>query len=43
LASYLEKIKDIKDGLSIPEETYDNFLASYQSNFDFNFHASKIT
>lgn len=43
LHSYLEKIKDIKDDLSIQDETYDQFLASYESNFDFNLHASKVS
>lgn len=42
LASYLEKIKEIKEGLSIQDETYEQFLASYVSNFDFNLHASKV-
>jgi hypothetical protein len=42
LEAYLEKIKEIKDGLLIQDEPYDAFLNSYVSNYDFNFFASKI-
>lgn len=39
LASYLEKIKEIKDGLAIQDETYEQFLASYVRYYDFTLHA----
>lgn len=31
LAAYLEKIKEIKEGLTIKDENYDSFLKSYVS------------
>jgi len=39
LGSYLQKIKEIKDGLSVKDESYDAFLQSYVSNYDFNLNA----
>ena len=36
LAAYLEKIREIKEGLSVKDESYDEFLKSYVSNYDFN-------
>jgi hypothetical protein len=39
VALYLEKIKDIKEGVQIQDETYDAFLSSYVSNYDFNMNA----
>ena len=36
LGNYLEKIKEIKEGLSVREESYDEFLKSYVGTYDFN-------
>jgi hypothetical protein len=42
LPQYLEKIREIKEGLLIQDETYDAFLSSYMSQYDFNLNAREV-
>lgn len=42
LASYLEKIKEIKEGLTLQDETYEAFKQSYESNYDFNVNVNRF-
>jgi hypothetical protein len=41
LASYLEKIKEIKEGLTVQDESYEAFKQSYESTYDFNVNVNK--
>jgi len=43
LATYLEKIREIKDGLQEKDESYEEFLKLYASNYDFNLNAQSIS
>lgn len=42
LENYLNKIKDIKQGLGLPQASYKDFLSQYQSAYNFNENAQKF-
>ena len=43
LGAYLDKIRDIKAGLTAKEESYEEFIKDYQTIYDFNMNAQKIS
>jgi len=43
LGQFLEKIKEIKQGLSFKQISYQDFIAGYKSQYNFNDHVTFIT
>lgn len=43
LGQFLEKIKEIKQGLNLKQSSYADFIASYKSQYNFNENVSRIS